>query len=83
MPPGYAAPLHRTGLCWRPSNRLHTELVDIELAVRGPYEVHAWRWSLDADPEGQSLELTRDFTEVSKWVAAISETSVVADPAAA
>lgn len=61
----------------------HTASVDIELAVRGPYIVHAWRWKVGDDPDGESLNLSRDFTEVSKWVAAISETPVVADTAAA
>ena len=61
----------------------HTEEVDIELSVRGPYVVHAWRYVVGSDPDGEPLDLSRDFTEVATWVAAISEPQVVADSAAA
>ena len=61
----------------------HTEGVDIELAVLGPFDVRAWRHVVGADPEGESMDLEGDFTDVAKWVAAISESPVVADTAAA
>ena len=61
----------------------HTQYVDIELAVRGPYDVFAWRCMVDADPDGESLILSRDFTDVAKWIAAISEPPVVANATAA
>lgn len=61
----------------------HTNAVDIELAVRGPYIVSAWRWVVGSDPEGESLELSQDFTDVANWVAEISERQIVANAAAA
>lgn len=61
----------------------HTIKVDIELEVRGPYIVNAWRWVVGSDPEGESLDLSQDFTEVAKWVAEISEQKIVANTAAA
>ncbi len=61
----------------------HTQEVDIELAVRGPYIVNAWRSVVGANPEGESLDLSQDFTKVAEWVAAISEPQLVANAAAA
>lgn len=61
----------------------HTDEVDIELAVRGPYVVNAWRWVVGDDPDGESLELSQDFTEVANWVSEILEHQVAADTAAA
>ena len=61
----------------------HTKEVDIEIAVRGPYDVRAWRLVVGANPDGESLDLSRDFTDVANWVAAISEPPGVANATAA
>jgi hypothetical protein len=61
----------------------HTQAVDIEILVRAPYDVHAWRLVVGADADGESLGLSRDFTELAKWVAEISEPPIAASAAAA
>ena len=61
----------------------HTEHVDIELTVKNPNEVHAWRCLVSGDPDGESLDLTTDFTDVVNWIAAMSEQQIVANAAAA
>jgi len=61
----------------------HTLSADIELDVRGPYDVYAWRVT-QSDPENEEeLHLTTDFTEVARWLTELSETAVAARSSAA
>jgi len=60
----------------------HMPNEDIELHVRGPNKVTAWRVAGATDPDGEELQLTNDFTQVAAWIRAIMEPAV-ADAAAA
>ncbi len=60
----------------------HTENLDIELHVRKPYDVHAWRRQVNGDEENEG-ELTFDYTLVTRWLSDLSEAEVAARPAAA
>ena len=51
----------------------HTETGDIELLVKGPNSVHAWR--CDAEEE-EEVDLTNDFLVVSRWVSKLMEPSI-------
>ena len=51
----------------------HTPIGDIELDVRGPNDVHAWRSFLDQDPEGEELSLRNDFSTIATWVMELTE----------
>ena len=61
----------------------HTDKGDIELHVRCPNSVHAWRQSESTDEDGQEIELTFDFREIVSWIKQISEADTDADSAAA
>lgn len=52
----------------------HTQRGDIELWVRGPNNVHACRSSNDED--FQEIDLTNDFSTVSKWVKEVTEPTI-------
>jgi hypothetical protein len=52
----------------------HTHEGDIELWVRGPNNVHAWR-SLN-DENGEEIDLTNDFSVVSMWVKEVTEPTI-------
>lgn len=52
----------------------HTHQGDIELWVRGPNNVHAWR-SLN-DENGEEIDLTNDFSVVSTWVKEVTEPTI-------
>lgn len=60
----------------------HTLQGDIELHVRGPNNVHAWRALAGDDPEGEELNLTVDFATVAQWVSEITEPPIAAAAAA-
>nr|WP_297472433.1 hypothetical protein [Ferrovum sp.] len=59
----------------------HTHHGDIELWIRGPNNVHAWR-SVDSEDGEKELCLTTDFSDVSRWISELTE-STIAVPAAA
>jgi hypothetical protein len=61
----------------------HTELADIELHVRGPNDVHAWRSTSSTSPSGEELKLSNDFTVVARWIAEMSEQTIADKSAAA
>lgn len=61
----------------------HTLQGDIELHVKGPNSVHAWRAMVGGDPDGEELDLTVDFGTVAQWVREITETPIAAAAAAA
>lgn len=56
---------------------------DIELHVRAPNDVHAWRLSADTGDDGEEHELTNDFTLVAQWIKDLSEPAFASQPAAA
>lgn len=60
----------------------HTRGGDIELHVRAPNDVHAWRHRADAEDD-EELYLTNDFVSVADWIKELTESSLAADTAAA
>jgi hypothetical protein len=50
----------------------HASAGDIELWVRGPNDVHAWR-GISETQECEELNLTTDFSAVADWVKQITE----------
>ena len=61
----------------------HTMNGDIELHVRAPNDVHAWRAVAGEDSEGEELELTNDFSVIAQWVKDLMEPSISAEATAA
>jgi cell division inhibitor SulA len=61
----------------------HSDTTDIELHVRGPNNVRAWRATEGSIDDGEELRLTTDFKVVAGWLAELSEASVAARSAAA
>lgn len=51
----------------------HTAKGDVELHVKAPNDVHAWRAKLGSDPDGEEIDLTIDFTIVAAWVKELAE----------
>ncbi|WIY54119.1 hypothetical protein O9Z70_06255 [Devosia sp. YIM 151766] len=58
---------------------LHTS---IELHVRGPNRVDAWRRSPSTGPDGEELALTNDFTQVVEWISQLHQVPLAAHAAA-
>lgn len=56
---------------------------DVELHIRSPYDVHAWRETEETGDDGEELFLTSDFTAISAWVSALGAKRRVTDTAAA
>jgi hypothetical protein len=46
----------------------------IELHIRDPFDVIAWRTNKEIGEDGQELHLSRDFTIVSQWLREFSGT---------
>lgn len=61
----------------------HTHDADIELHVRHPNEVVAWRLSPVTPSDGEEVRLTTDFKIVAKWLEDLSEDSVASHSSAA
>ena len=61
----------------------HEEYGDVELHVRAPYNVHAWRCNETTGPNGEEFDLNNEFSLVASWLADLSETSIVAETATA
>jgi hypothetical protein len=61
----------------------HTKNGDIELDILGPYDVEGWHQVEGQAPAEEPVELNADFTDVAKWLAAISEPPSAAITAAA
>lgn len=59
----------------------HTLQGDIELWVRGPNNVHAWREMYDSQ-EDEEINLTTDFSAVSEWVKEVTEKTIAVAAAA-
>ena len=72
---------------WGPNGDLqiewHTETTDIELHVRAPNDVDAWRAITSAPEHEEQLRLTMDFSVVAGWLAELSETPVATRSSAA
>ena len=51
----------------------HTLKGDIELDVRGPNDVHAWRLVLGDDTDGEELYLRTDFSKIVEWIKKLTE----------
>ncbi|HEY5336936.1 MAG TPA: hypothetical protein VIJ85_01935 [Rhizomicrobium sp.] len=50
----------------------HIGEIDIELHVKAPNDVVAWRMTPDSGEDGEEVALTNDFTVVGQWIKAIS-----------
>jgi len=61
----------------------HSDIADIELHIRGPNNVRAWRFIQGGADDGEEIDLTTDFGVVAGWLAELSEAAVAARPAAA
>lgn len=53
----------------------HEQGGDVELWVRGPNDVHAWR-SLSDNEDGEEIDLTTDFSIVSEWLKEAMERTI-------
>jgi hypothetical protein len=51
----------------------HHEFVHIELHVRAPNDVHAWRVTRTTAIDGEEVALTNDFIIVAGWVRELAE----------
>jgi hypothetical protein len=61
----------------------HTMNGDIELHLRAPNDVYAWRAVAGEDSQGEELELTTDFSVVAQWAKEIMESLISAEATAA
>jgi hypothetical protein len=82
-PPGTPAPQIVPGSNGDLQIEWHTLDSDVELHVRRPNDVFAWRMSPVTSAEGEEAELTTDFNVVAAWLGALAETSVAPNSSAA
>jgi len=61
----------------------HFGAIDIELHVRGPYDVRAWRSTPATMPDGEELSLQGELGAVALWLRELSDAYIAARPAAA
>ena len=61
----------------------HTEKADIELHVRGPNDVGAWRATQATGHEGEEIQLTNNFIELADWTQELTETHIASVASAA
>jgi hypothetical protein len=61
----------------------HTQIGDIELDVRAPNDVSAWRRTASTDPEREQIALTNHFSAVANWIKELTEPSCAPGTAAA
>ncbi|MCZ8158652.1 MAG: hypothetical protein O9256_02010 [Rhizobiaceae bacterium] len=83
LPSGAPAPQVIPGVSGDVQIEWHTEAGDIELHVRRPNSVHAWRETDATGEDGEEVELTFDFRPIVSWIKQISEATADADTAAA
>ncbi|KQW27042.1 hypothetical protein ASE36_18940 [Rhizobium sp. Root274] len=83
LPSGAPAPQVIPGISGDVQIEWHTEAGDIELHVRRPNSVHAWRETDATGEDGEEVELTFDFRPIVSWIKQISEATADADAAAA
>jgi hypothetical protein len=60
----------------------HTLQGDLELHVKGPNNVHAWRAMANGDSDGMEMDFTNDFAVVAQWVREVTEPPIAAAAAA-
>jgi hypothetical protein len=60
----------------------HTEQGDVELLVRAPNNVRAWRWSPNAGDDGDEVELRNDFYQAAMWIREVTEPEIAVQAAA-
>jgi hypothetical protein len=65
------------GTCGDLQVEWHVENTDIEIHVRAPYDVHAWRLSPQTGGDGEEVILTTNFIKISEWVKELAEPSNV------
>ncbi|MGH8507244.1 MAG: hypothetical protein ACREVH_00785 [Gammaproteobacteria bacterium] len=56
----------------------HNAAGDMELHVRSPNDVHAWKCMVGDGKDGIELDLTNDFLDVTHWIMQLTEPSVAA-----
>lgn len=56
---------------------------DLELHVRAPNDVHAWRRIAGQEGGGDSIHLKNDFTEIARWLGVVAGQAGAANAAAA
>lgn len=61
----------------------HSETSDIELHIRAPYNVDAWRSSPQTPDTGEEVHLTADFTLIARWLEEFSGDQIAARSSAA
>jgi len=61
----------------------HTLNGDVELHVRAPNKVHAWRHMVGHKQDGEEAQLTNVFFSVATWVKEVTESSIAPSAAAA
>jgi hypothetical protein len=83
LPSGAPVPQVIPGVTGDVQIEWHTEAGDIELHVRRPNSVHAWRETAVTDVDGEEVELTFDFRPIVSWIKQLSEATANADTAAA
>jgi len=61
----------------------HGETSDIEIHIRAPYDVDAWRTSPETIDVGEEVHLTSDFTLIARWLEQFSGDGIASRSAAA
>lgn len=61
----------------------HVARGDIELHIRAPNDVRAWRETAETGEDGEELALTVDFTDVARWLKDLTEPKIAAVATAA
>lgn len=61
----------------------HLGTADIELHVRAPNDVEAWRETTGTGAEGEHLKPTVDFSAIARWLSDLTEPTVAAEATAA
>ena len=60
----------------------HTLKGDLELHIKRPNDVHAWRSLISLPDQDEELDLTNDFLTIAQWVKDVVEFSIVTETAA-
>lgn len=83
LPSGAPVPQLIPGVAGDIQIEWHTAVGDIELHVRRPNSVHAWRMTASTGEDGEESELTFDFRHILSWIRQLPEASDDAEAAAA
>lgn len=82
LPSGAPTPQLIPGIFGDVQIEWHAEAIDIELHVRRPNSVHAWKETATTGEDGEEIELTFDFRPILSWIKQLSEAPADADTAA-